>query len=101
MYSPTDFFVKARSHEQPNHSDSVAEGMRNRSNQRFTLNMFKIWQPIASCGDSDRRFEQEVAGIWRDNLKYIHEVNSFQIFCNKKLMLEIQDVSCLPRNTYL
>ncbi len=75
--------------------------LQSRSNQRFTLNTFKIWQPIARHGDLDHRFKQEVAAIWCDNFKCIHEVNSFQILCNKKLMLEIQEVNCLPRSKYL
>ncbi len=41
----------------------VATESRNRNNQQFTLNMFKIWQSVTSHGNSNRSFEQVVAEI--------------------------------------
>ncbi len=35
------------------------------SEQRFTLNSFKIWQPVISRANLDRSFEPVVAGIWQ------------------------------------
>ncbi len=72
--------LKHHSYEQLNYCDSIAEEtlvtqllMWTRSCQLWIhsepaihLSMYKIWQPVASRGDSDRSFEQVVNRIWQD-----------------------------------